>query len=69
MFRAILIDKDDHGYRASLQELDETRLPEGEVRVREPAPTRDRSRRTRVPRQSRFSWTTCIGLAWTPREW
>lgn len=34
MFRAILIDKDDHGYRASLQELDETRLPEGEVRVR-----------------------------------
>lgn len=34
MFRAILIDKDDHGYRASLQELDETRLPEGEVHVR-----------------------------------
>ncbi|SDT13532.1 acrylyl-CoA reductase (NADPH) [Pseudomonas oryzae] len=34
MFRAILIDKDDHGYRASLQELDETRLPEGEVCVR-----------------------------------
>ncbi|MCC6075821.1 MDR family oxidoreductase [Pseudomonas sp. GCM10022188] len=34
MFRAILIDKDDSGYRASLQELDEARLPEGDVRVR-----------------------------------
>ncbi|MCQ4348064.1 oxidoreductase [Pseudomonas stutzeri] len=34
MFRAILIDKDDSGYRASLQALDESRLPEGEVRVR-----------------------------------
>ena len=34
MFRAILIDKDDHGYRASLQALDEARLPEGDVRVR-----------------------------------
>ena len=34
MFRAILIEKDDHGYRAGLQELDETRLPEGDVRVR-----------------------------------
>lgn len=34
MFRAILIDKDDHGYRASLQALDETRLPQGDVRVR-----------------------------------
>lgn len=34
MFRAILIDKDDHGYRASLQALDEARLPEGDVLVR-----------------------------------
>lgn len=34
MFRAILIDKDDTGYRASLQPLDEARLPEGDVRVR-----------------------------------
>ena len=34
MFRAILIEKDDHGYRAGLQQLDEARLPEGDVRVR-----------------------------------
>lgn len=34
MFRAILIDKDDTGYRASLQTLDEAQLPEGDVRVR-----------------------------------
>ena len=34
MFRAILIEKDDHGYRAGVQELDEARLPEGDVRVR-----------------------------------
>ncbi|HYQ38140.1 MAG TPA: MDR family oxidoreductase [Pseudomonas sp.] len=34
MFRAILIEKDDHGYRAGLQQLDEARLPDGDVRVR-----------------------------------
>lgn len=34
MFRAILIEKDDHGYRAGVQELDQARLPEGDVRVR-----------------------------------
>ncbi|SEJ61464.1 acrylyl-CoA reductase (NADPH) [Pseudomonas linyingensis] len=34
MFRAILIDKDDSGYRASVQTLDEARLPEGDVQVR-----------------------------------
>ncbi|MBV2133212.1 oxidoreductase [Pseudomonas sp. MAP12] len=34
MFRAILIDKDDHGYRASVQTLDEAQLPQGDVRVR-----------------------------------
>ncbi|SDU02195.1 acrylyl-CoA reductase (NADPH) [Geopseudomonas guangdongensis] len=34
MFRAILIDKDDTGYRASLQALDEAQLPAGDVRVR-----------------------------------
>lgn len=34
MFRAILIDKDDHGYRASVQQLDEARLPAGDVLVR-----------------------------------
>lgn len=34
MFRAILIDKDDNGYRASVQMLDEAQLPEGDVRVR-----------------------------------
>jgi acrylyl-CoA reductase (NADPH) len=34
MFKAILIEKDDAGYRAGLQELDESRLPEGDVTVR-----------------------------------
>lgn len=34
MFRAILIDKDDTGYRATLAELDEARLPAGNVTVR-----------------------------------
>lgn len=33
MFRAILIEKDDHGYRASVQALDEAQLPEGDVQV------------------------------------
>jgi acrylyl-CoA reductase (NADPH) len=34
MFKAILIEKDDAGYRATLQELDDARLPEGDVTVR-----------------------------------
>lgn len=34
MFRAILIEKNDAGYRASLTELDEGRLPEGDVTLR-----------------------------------
>lgn len=34
MFKGILIDKDDSGYRASLAELDEAQLPAGEVTVK-----------------------------------
>ncbi len=34
MFKAILIEKDEAGYRASVQELDDARLPEGDVTVR-----------------------------------
>tara|TARA_B100000700_G_scaffold241315_1_gene268491 strand:+ start:14972 stop:15955 length:984 start_codon:yes stop_codon:yes gene_type:complete len=34
MFKAILIEKDDAGYRAELTELDDAQLPEGEVTVR-----------------------------------
>ena len=34
MFKAILIEKDEAGYRASLQEVDSDRLPEGDVTVR-----------------------------------
>jgi len=34
MFKAILIEKDEAGYRAGLAELDEARLPEGDVTVR-----------------------------------
>ncbi len=33
MFNAILIDKDDSGYRAHLQQIDEQQLPEGNVSV------------------------------------
>jgi acrylyl-CoA reductase (NADPH) len=34
MFKGILIEKDDAGYRAALTDLDEARLPEGDVTVR-----------------------------------
>ena len=34
MFKGILIEKDDSGYRAAVQELDENQLPEGDVMVR-----------------------------------
>lgn len=34
MFNAILIDKDEQGYRAGLAEVDDSALPEGEVTVR-----------------------------------
>ena len=34
MFRGILIEKDESGYRAALKEIDEALLPEGDVTVR-----------------------------------
>lgn len=34
MFKAIVIDKDDSGYRATLKEVDDSVLPPGEVTVR-----------------------------------
>ncbi|MDP3620733.1 MAG: MDR family oxidoreductase [Polynucleobacter sp.] len=34
MFKAIVINKDDTGYRAELGQLDEAALPEGDVRVK-----------------------------------
>jgi acrylyl-CoA reductase (NADPH) len=34
MFKAILVKKDDQGYRAELTELDEASLPEGDVKIR-----------------------------------
>lgn len=34
MFKGILIEKDDSGYRANLRELDEAQLPEGDVTIR-----------------------------------
>jgi acrylyl-CoA reductase (NADPH) len=34
MFNAIMIEKDEAGYRASLKEVDESQLPEGDVTVR-----------------------------------
>ncbi len=34
MFKGILIEKDESGYRAGLKEIDESQLPEGDVTVR-----------------------------------
>jgi len=34
MFKAILVNKDDQGYRAELGQADEASLPEGDVRVK-----------------------------------
>ena len=34
MFKAILVNKDEQGYRAELSEVDEASLPEGDVRVK-----------------------------------
>ena len=34
MFKAILIEKDEAGYRAGVRELDDSALPEGDVTVR-----------------------------------
>ena len=34
MFKGILIEKDDTGYRANLKDIDEAQLPEGDVTVR-----------------------------------
>lgn len=34
MFKGILIEKDDSGYRAAVQELEDKQLPEGDVTVR-----------------------------------
>ena len=34
MFKAILIEKDDAGYRATLTDVDDARLPDGDVTVR-----------------------------------
>ena len=34
MFKGILIEKDDAGYRAALKEIDEAQLPDGDVTVR-----------------------------------
>ena len=34
MFKALLIEKDDAGYRASVKEIDDAQLPEGDVTVR-----------------------------------
>lgn len=34
MFKAVVIQKDDQGYRASVQEVEDNRLPEGDVTVK-----------------------------------
>ncbi len=39
MFKGILIEKDEHGYRAALKDIDDSALPEGNVTVRVAAST------------------------------
>ena len=39
MFKAIVVEKDESGYRAGLKEVDESALPAGDVTVRAPAQT------------------------------
>lgn len=34
MFKGILIEKDEQGYRAALKDIDDAALPEGNVTVR-----------------------------------
>ena len=34
MFKGILIEKDDAGYRAAVKDIDESQLPEGDVTIR-----------------------------------
>ena len=34
MFKGILIEKDDAGYRAAIKDIDEAQLPDGDVTVR-----------------------------------
>jgi len=34
MFKGILINKDNHGYRAEVTDIDDSQLPEGDVTVR-----------------------------------
>ena len=34
MFKAIVVEKDESGYRAGLKEVDESALPAGDVTVR-----------------------------------
>lgn len=34
MFKGILIEKDEAGYRAALKDIDESQLPEGDVTIR-----------------------------------
>jgi acrylyl-CoA reductase (NADPH) len=33
MFKGILIEKDEAGYRASLKDIDDTQLPDGDVTI------------------------------------
>ena len=38
MFKAILVNKDDQGYRAELAQVDESSLPEGCLLYTSPSP-------------------------------
>lgn len=43
MFEGILIEKDDAGYRATLQEIDESVLPEGALSLADSHHSRSRA--------------------------
>ena len=54
MFRGILIEKDESGYRAAVKDIDEACLPDGNVTVRVSHSTlnynyRERAGRTQIP--------------------
>jgi acrylyl-CoA reductase (NADPH) len=77
MFKGILIDKDDSGYRAALQEIQDDQLSEGDVTVRvaystlnfksKPADTRTTRSVTRSCSMA-GAWAKGIGVDWRRRR-
>ena len=62
MFRGILIEKDDAGYRANLTDIDEAQLPEGDVTVAVQYSTLNYGTAWRSPARARW----CASSRWCP---